>query len=303
MRASGGVEIRLHIALPFSQKLPTLSHSISAVSHSDETPDSSLVPAEALPPRPVREKPMGFWEHLEELRGVIIKSVIAFVVCAALIGYFIQEFNTVLRWPLIEVQKDYPTLAIDLGTIKVMEVFSMLIQMCVLGGFVMAGPFILFFIAQFVSPALTEKEMRAVLPMCISAMGLFLAGASFGFFFLMPKTIEIAVKLNMMFNLELRWTAGDYYGTLSWLVLGVGAAFQFPLVIVLLVWLGILSTEFLRKYRRHAIVAIFIIAAIITPTPDPVTQTIFAIPLYALFEIAIIVSARIEKKRSAQPRF
>jgi len=273
------------------------------VSPPDEPSDHTLVPADALPPRPVREKPMGFWEHLEELRGVIIKSVIAFVVCAALIGYFIQEFNTVLRWPLLDVQKDYPTLAIDLGTIKVMEVFSMLIQMCVLGGFVMSAPFILFFIAQFVSPALTEKEIKAVLPMCVSAMLLFLAGASFGFFLLMPKTIEVAVKLNMMFNLELRWTAGDYYGTLSWLVLGVGAAFQFPLVIVLLVWLGILSTDFLRKYRRHAIVAIFIIAAVITPTPDPVTQTIFAIPLYALFEIAILASARIEKRRSAAPRF
>lgn len=242
---------------------------------------------------------MGFWEHLEELRGVIIKSVIAFVICASLIGYFIQEFNEALRWPLLYVQKDYPGLGIDLGTIKIMEVFSMLIQMCVLGGLVISAPLILFFIGQFVAPALTEKEMKAVLPMCISAMVLFLIGASFGFFLLMPKTIEVAVQLNSMFNLELRWTAGDYYSTLTWLVLGVGAAFEFPLVIVLLVWLGIMSTAFLRKYRRHAIVAIFIIAAVITPTPDPVTQTIFALPLYALFELAIIASARIEKKRGA----
>jgi sec-independent protein translocase protein TatC len=268
------------------------------VSSFENNPDDTSLTT--LPPPPVREKPMGFWEHLEELRGVIIESVSAFVVCAGLIGFFIQEFNEVLRWPLLEVKKDYPALAIDLGTIKIMEVFSMLIQMCVLGGFVMAAPMILFFIAQFVSPALTEKEMKAVLPLCISAMVLFLLGSAFGFFFLMPKTIEIAVHLNGMFNLELRWTAGDYYGTLSWLVLGVGAAFQFPLVLVLLVWLGIMSTAFLRKYRRHAIVAIFIIAAIITPTPDPVTQTIFAIPLYALFELAILVSTRIEKKRALE---
>lgn len=270
------------------------------MSNSDENPVISPVPTDALPPRPAREKAMGFWEHLEELRGVIVKSVITFVIFSALIGYFIQEFNEALRWPLYEVQKDYPGLAIDLGTIKIMEVFSMLIQMCVLGGLVMALPFILFFIAQFVAPALTEKEMKAVLPMCFSAMVLFLAGASFGFFLLMPKTIEVAVNLNSMFALELRWTAGDYYGTLSWLVLGVGAAFQFPLVIILLVWLGILSTAFLRKYRRHAIVAIFIIAAVITPTPDPVTQTVFAVPLYALFEIAIIASARIEKRRAKE---
>lgn len=273
------------------------------MSQSDEHPDDPYVPAEALPPPPAREKPMGFWEHLEELRGTIIKSVIAFVLCAIVIGYFVKEFNYALRWPLIEVQKDYPNLPIDLGTMKIMEVFSMLIQMCVLGGLVMAGPFILFFIAQFVAPALTEREMKAVLPLCIAAMLLFLLGSCFGFFLLMPKTIEVAVQLNQLFALELRWTAGDYYSTLSWLVLGVGAAFQFPLVIVLLVWLGIMSTAFLRKYRRHAIVVIFILAAIITPTPDPVTQTIFAAPLYALFEIAILAATRIEKKREGRARF
>jgi sec-independent protein translocase protein TatC len=168
---------------------------------------------------------------------------------------------------------------------------------------VVAAPAILYFVGQFVAPALTEKEMRAVLPMCVSALILFLAGAAFGFFLLMPKTIQVAVELNQTFNLALRWTAGDYYNTLSWLVLGVGAAFEFPLIIVLLVWLGIMSTAFLRKYRRHAIVAIFVLAAIITPTPDPVTQTIFAIPLYALFEISIIASARIEKKRQGATRF
>jgi sec-independent protein translocase protein TatC len=86
-------------------------------------------------------------------------------------------------------------------------------------------------------------------------------------------------------------------------VLGSGAVFEFPLVIVLLVWLGIITTDFLRKYRRHAIVVIFVIAAIVTPTPDPVTQTIFAAPLYLLFEISIIVSSRVEKRKKALKLF
>lgn len=246
---------------------------------------------------------MGFWEHLDELRGVIIRSVIAFVVCAALIGYFLKEFNNHLMWPIQTVQVDYPSFVVELGTQKIMEPFTMIIQVCVLGGLVLASPAILFFIGQFVAPALTEKEMRAVLPMCLSALVLFLTGAAFGFFLLMPKTIEVSLQLHQMFGYVVRWTVADYYSTLSWLVLGVGAAFEFPLVIVLLVWLGIISTAFLRKYRRHAIVAIFVIAAIITPTPDPVTQTIFAIPLYALFEISILVSTRIEKKREGKARY
>jgi len=177
-------------------------------------------------------------------------------------------------------------------------VFNMVISMCVFGGLMLASPFILYFIGQFVAPALTEREMKAVLPLCISALILFLIGAAFSFFLLMPSTIRVAIELSNAFELENRWTAGNYFNTLTWLVLGSGGVFEFPLVIVLLVWLGIMTTAFLRKYRRHAVVVIFIIAAIVTPTPDPFTQTLFAAPLYGLFEISILVSSRVEKKRA-----
>jgi sec-independent protein translocase protein TatC len=251
------------------------------------------------PPPPGREKPMSFWGHLEELRGTLIKCAITFAIFAGLIGYFIKEFNDTLMWPLFVVKKEYPNLVIDLGTTSIMEVFNMIIQMCVLGALMLSAPFMLFFLGQFVAPALTAKEKRAVLPLCFSALVLFLIGGAFGFFLLMPSTVRIAIDLNNTFNLTFRWTAGSYYSTLSWLVLGVGATFEFPLVVVLLVWLGIMTTAFLRKYRRHAIVVIFIIAAVVTPTPDPITQTLFAVPLYLLYEISIIVSSRIEKRKRA----
>jgi sec-independent protein translocase protein TatC len=272
------------------------------VSNHDQNPEDPYTPAEALPPPPPREKPMGFWEHLEELRGTIIKSVIVFVVFAVLVGYFATEFNDVLLWPLHHVAKDYPNFDTKLGTLSIMEVFNMVIQLCVFGGLLLAAPFILFFVGQFVAPALTERELKAVLPLCISAMFLFLVGAAFSFFLLMPSTIRIAIELNNAFQLENRWTAGNYFNTLTWLVVGAGGVFEFPLVIILLVYLGIMTTAFLRKYRRHAIVVIFIIAAVVTPTPDPFTQTIFAAPLYALFEISILISARVEKKRAAKLR-
>lgn len=260
-------------------------------------------PAEAEPVVPSREKPMGFWEHLEELRGTLIKSAIAFVIAAVLVGYFSTEFMESLKWPLNYVARDYPDLDTKLGTLSIMEVFNMVIQLCIFGGLLLAAPFILYFIGQFVAPALTEKEMKLVKPLCASALFLFLLGSAFSFFLLMPSTVRIAIELNQAFGLETRWTAGNYFTTLTWLVLGTGAVFEFPLVIVLLVWLGIITTAFLRKYRRHAIVLIFVIAAIVTPTPDPVTQTIFAAPLYALFEISILVSSRVEKRKTALKLF
>ena len=279
---------------------PKTSHhppSSQTVSESDDHPDSEL-PTDALPP--AREKPMGFWGHLEELRWTLIKCAVVFTVFAVLIGCFMTEFNDVLLWPLHKVQAEYPALVIDLGTTTIMEGFNVVIQMCVLGGLVMSAPFLLFFIGQFVAPALTEKEMKAVLPLCGSALVLFLIGASFSFFFLVPSTIRVAVEINDMFHYQLRWTPGSYYSLLTWLVLGVGASFEFPLVIVLLVWIGLVTTAFLKKYRRHAFVLVFIIAAIVTPTPDPFTQTIFAIPLYILYEIAILASTRVEKRRRSE---
>jgi sec-independent protein translocase protein TatC len=250
-----------------------------------------------------REKPMGFWGHLEELRWTLVKSAVAFTVFAVLIGIFMTEFNQVLMWPFTKVVKEYPGLTVDLGTTTLLEGFNMIIQMCVLGGLTCSAPFILFFVGQFVAPALSEKELKAVLPMCLSAFVLFLMGATFAFFLLVPATVRMAIEINKTFNLAFRWGVGSYYSALSWLVLGVGAAFEFPLLIVLLVWMGIVSTAFLRKYRRHAFVLIFIIAAVITPTPDPFTQTMFALPLYALYEIAILVSSRVEKKRMVRARF
>jgi sec-independent protein translocase protein TatC len=209
-----------------------------------------------------------------------------------------REFNDVLLWPLHEVQEANPKLQLDLGTTSIMEGFTVVLQMCFMGGIVLAAPFILLFIGQFVSPALTERELKVVLPLCVAAMFLFLCGAAFGYFVLVPSTLRVSVGLNEYFGFVMRWTPGSYYGLLTWLVLGVGASFEFPLLIVLLVYMGLMTTATLVKYRRHAVVVIFIIAAVVTPTPDFVTQTLFAAPLYLLFEIAVIVSRRVEKNRA-----
>ena len=261
---------------------------------SDEPTENDATPPKA-------EKAMGFFDHLEELRWTLVKCAIAFVIGAALVGYFLKEFNEVLLWPLQRVRESHPELAIDLlGTTTILEGFNVIVQMCVLGGLLLASPVILYFIGQFVAPALTAKERRVVVPLCISTLILFLVGASFGFFVLTPSTLNVSIEINAMFNFALRWTPGSYYTLVTWLTLGVGASFEFPQVIVLLVWMGLLSTAFLRKYRRHAIVAIIILAAVITPTQDPFNLTLFAAPLYVLYEIAILVSGRVEKRRALQ---
>ncbi len=250
----------------------------------------------------IREKPMGFLEHLDELRGTLVKCAISFVVFASLIGFFLKESNDVLMWPLNTVRAANANVVLELGTTAPMEGFSVIIQMCTMGGLMLAAPFMLFFIGQFVAPALSEKELKAVLPVCGTAMGLFLLGSAFSFFLLVPSTIRVAVEINDLFGFTMRWTPESYYSLLLWLVMGVGASFEFPLLIVLAVYLGFLKVATLRKYRRHSIVMIFIIAAVVTPTPDPFTQLMMATPLYILFELAIIAGARVEKRKAAESR-
>lgn len=253
--------------------------------------DDGNLPEDAID---AAEKPMGFFDHLEELRWVILKCVITYVLFALVIGIFLKEFNHWLKWPLEAAGQN-----ITLNTMAVTESFTIVIQLCCLGALVPAMPFFFFFAGQFIAPALTSREKHMVLPVCFSSLILFLMGSAFSFFFLVPSTLRISAELNTMFEFNTLWTPASYYGTLSWLTIGVGISFEFPLVIVLLVYLGMLRVETLRKYRRHAIVAIFVLAAIVTPTPDPFTQTIFALPLYALFEAAIFVGGRVQKKRDA----
>ncbi|HRP04453.1 MAG TPA: twin-arginine translocase subunit TatC [Opitutaceae bacterium] len=268
-----------------------MSQPYDSSSDSDDDSDAPIDP---------REKPMGFFEHLEELRWTLVKSAIAFVACACLVGIFLKEFNHVLLEPLTRIAAEYPEVKLDLGTTTIMEAFSVVIQMCTVGGLLIASPLIVFFFGQFVSPALTRKELKMVAPVGISAIVLFVLGCSFSFWLLVPSTIRVSIEINQLFGFTLRWTPAAYYSLLTWLVGGVGASFEFPLIIVLAVYMGLLEVSTLRKYRRHAVVAIFILAAVVTPTPDPFTQAMFAVPLYALYELAILAGSRITKRREAE---
>ena len=251
----------------------------------------------AAAPAAGKRKAMGFLDHLEDLRWTLIKSAVVFGIFVTVIAYNMKFSARLLGWPLEQVKSEYPKMNTDLITNSPMGVFSVIIDICLIGGLVLSLPFILFFVGQFIAPALTKREMKVLLPTCASAVFLFLGGASFGYFLLTPSTIRVAFQLNEMMHYTVLWTADRYYSLLMWLVLGMGAAFEFPLLIVLAVYMGFIEVATLRKYRRHAIVVIFIIAAVITPTPDPINQTLFALPLIVLYEVAIFVAAQLKRRR------
>jgi sec-independent protein translocase protein TatC len=242
-------------------------------------------------------KAMGFLGHLEELRWTLIKCAIVFAIFVTVIAYQLNLATEVLNWPLQQVQAEFPKLKNDLVTNTPMSVFSAIIDICLIGGVILSLPFWLFFVGQFVAPALTQKELKVIVPTGLAALVLFTVGTAFGYFILTPSTIRVAYQLNETMGYVVMWAADRYYSLLMWMTLGMGAAFEFPLLVVLAVYMGLIEVATLRKYRRHAVVVIFVIAAIITPTPDPLNQCMFALPLIVLYEVAIWVSAAIGKRR------
>ncbi|MBC2607761.1 twin-arginine translocase subunit TatC [Pelagicoccus albus] len=242
-------------------------------------------------------KKMGFLDHVEELRWTLIKPLAVFFLTFALTIVFIQQVKEVLMFPLSEnySASDLETFN-GLATRNPTGVFTAMLHIGLLCGVTVASPVFLFYLGKFLSPALTKKEKKLLLPGCISAFFLFILGAAFAFFALLPKAIDVTMEFNRMMGFQIIWSPDSYFGFITWIVLGMGVSFQFPLVAVVLVYLDVVSLEKLRSLRRVLIVVFFIAAAVLTP-PDPVTQIMMALPMIVLYEISLIVAGFLLRKR------
>jgi len=260
----------------------------------DETPDNAPDTTSG------NRDEMTFLDHLEELRWTIAKSVIAFGLACMLVTFFLSQFSELLRWPYAFAISGRDLEMSGLINTSILGVFSVIFYLLIGGGLALSLPFILYFIAQFVMPGLNDRELHMVRPACLAAFLLFLLGAGFSFFILVPAALRASIIFNEMLGFSPLWTAASYYGLLTWMVLGVGTAFQFPLVLLILVFLELLSRAQLVAFRKYSIVLFLCLSAIVTPTTDPVTFILLALPMSLLYELAILGAGRIERKRRHQ---
>jgi sec-independent protein translocase protein TatC len=244
------------------------------------------------------DDPKPFLDHLEDLRWMIIKCVLALATTMTLSCVYTPELVSFLKQPLLIALQGRPEQPSDfLKTIEVMDAFNLVFQTGLFAGLILALPFILFFIGQFVLPALTWHEKKMLLPTFAAGGILFVGGIVFCYFVIMPQTIRVLLELNDWVGAKAEWTIQNYLGFVLQMLAAFGLSFELPLVIVVLARLGIVSKAFLSHYRRHAIVILLIFAAAITPTGDPFTLMALFIPLYVLFEASIWIAGWIEKKR------
>ncbi len=232
---------------------------------------------------------MPFLDHLEELRWRIIKALSS-VVIFTIIAFLFSDY--VLTWLLEPASK--VEAQISLQVLKVQAVFIIKLEIALILGVLLSIPVILFQIWSFLSPGLHQKERKYIWPIIIFSMVSFSIGASFAYYIIVPYALDFFLGLapqNVSNNISIDF----YFGFLLRLLIVFGIVFQLPVISIILAKMGLITPAFLKKYRRYAIVTIFVAAAILTP-PDPMTQMFLAVPLILLYEITIFLLYFISRK-------
>lgn len=263
------------------------------------------------------EPEMTFVDHLEELRSHIIRSILAILIFAVVIfiyrDWFFDKIITgpinpdfisyralckLSHWLRIGDTLCMPPVEIVMQTTTFGGQFISSITIAFVGGFLVAFPYIFWEFWRFVKPALHEKEVKNTRFAIFWVSFFFFLGAAFGFFLLGPFTFNFLAgfRLGTEHMLVTRPTLDDYIDNLVNLILGCGIAFELPVLAYVLTRMGILTPTFLKKTRKYAIVIILVAAAVITPSPDWMSQMLVFIPLWMLYEISIIISARVFKE-------
>jgi sec-independent protein translocase protein TatC len=261
------------------------------------------------------DREMSFLEHLEELRWHIIRSVLAVVILAIVAflfknvifdkiilapknpDFFTNRLFCKLGWFLVNSDVlCINTKPFQLISIKMSGQLTTHVAVSLVSGVILAAPLVLYEFWRFFSPALYTTEKRYAKGAVLWASLLFFTGVVFGYFMIVPLSIHFLGSYQISDQVVNQIYVRSYIGTLTSIVLASGLIFELPLLTFVLTKIGIITPHFLVKYRKHSIVVIFIVAAIITP-PDIFSQILVSIPLLVLFEVGIIISKRVYKKK------
>ena len=263
-------------------------------------------------------KEMTFLDHLEELRWHIIRSVASILVFTIIAWTYQKEiFGGIIMAPsksefwtnrmlckladltgiegLCFKQADF-----ILQSREVSGQFMMALTQSIMVGLMFAFPYFFWEIWRFVKPGLKMKEAKAASGAVFWVSLLFFMGVAFGYYVVSPMAINFLASFKLDESIQNQFDITDYLSLLSTMTLACGVTFQLPMIAYVLSQVGILTPAFMRDYRRHAIVVILILAAIITPSPDMISQLLVTVPLLGLYEVSILVSARVVKRREAE---
>jgi sec-independent protein translocase protein TatC len=237
---------------------------------------------------------MSFLDHLEELRWRIIKALIGIVAGAVICGIFIDWIlNNFLLAPALHTNPP-----LQLINLKPYGQLVLYMEVILVGGIILSIPNIFYQLWKFIEPGLHHTEKRYISSIVFFSSVCFLGGIVFAYFVMLPTALKFfaafgttAISNNIAIN--------EYFSFVISVLISAGVVFELPMVSFFLSRVGILTPKFMRKYRRHAIVIILLLAGILTPGPDVTSQLLLGVPLFVLYEISILISAFAQKKRIA----
>jgi len=262
-----------------------------------------------------QEKEMTFWDHLDALRGAIIRSVIAIFVVSITAFIFKQIlFDQIILAPknndfityriLCKLGKmlSIDSFCFDTTSIKLINIdlagqFISHMMISIIAGLIVASPYIVWELWRFIKPGLTENERKNTRGAVLIISMLFLTGVLFSYFLVVPLMINFLGNYQVSPSVVNQIALTSYTGSVTTMTLIMGLIFEFPILVIFLTKIGILTPSLLKKYRKHTIVVILILAGFITPSPDIFSQLIVAVPLYMLYEISLSISSRMYRKR------
>ncbi len=237
--------------------------------------------------------------HLAELRSRLIRSLLYVAACTLLAFSVHSELFKLVIEPATGLLRDN---AGQIITTKPSEAFFAQMNVALIAGLILASPGIAFEFLAFLWPALPEKIRQFVLVLLPAIVGLFCAGVAFSYFVLVPIILKFFIGFATASNMTSLYTIGEYISFLTRMCLMTGAAFEVPIVVTLLSLVGVITGAGLRRQRPFAIVLILIAAAVLTPTGDPITMSLVAVPVYLLFEVSVLVVWFMEKARGKRAR-
>ncbi|MBP8067294.1 MAG: twin-arginine translocase subunit TatC [Pedobacter sp.] len=264
------------------------------------------------------EAEMSFFDHIDILRKHLLRAlaVVTLFTCGA---FYFSDFiwHSIIMAPkdptfwtyrmmckLVEafpsvISQDFCITKIDAKIINTQMAgqFTLLMNSSIVAGLMLGVPYILFEIWLFIKPALLEAERKSASGFVAFASLLFVTGVLFGYYIICPMSVNFLINFTVSPDIENTFQIDSYLSTVLTLTIGTGIIFQLPVVIYILSKLGVMTPQFMRKSRRYAAVLILVIAAIVTPTADPYTMLIVALPLFLLYELSIMISANIQKKK------
>ena len=266
---------------------------------------------------------MSFLDHLEALRWHIVRSMIAWVIIALCIFVFrdwvfdnfilapsrpdfisYSSFCNFGKWLHMGNALCMPPIDMQLQGNTVSGPFLAAINISLVGGFILAFPYIFYEVWRFIKPALSNRELKYGSKSIFWVSFCFFLGGAFGYYVLAPFTFNFLANFTIGTTGAYKYipTLDDYISTLNNLILGCGIAFELPVMAVVLAKIGVLNAGFLKKYRKYAYVLILIVAAVLTPSPDWISQAIVALPLILLFEISIILVKKIDAEKALEEK-